>query len=126
MKFVLRWNRQTVRRSSNVPGGNPDLLFHYPPLGFQRKGIQIGQEVINIVKEVLELDGSPVAKNDEMHGLLKCYFQIHNLRMATDWESALGLYVDLLKLLKEDDFLLWDRKTFTFLRHIKVVDSIIT
>ena len=57
------------------------------------------------MKEVLGLDDSPVAKNDEMHDLLKCYFQIHNLRMPTDWESALDLYVDLLKLLKEDEFL---------------------
>ena len=61
-----------------------------------------------------------------MHDLLKCYFQIHNLKIPTDWESALDLYVCLLKLLKEDHFLVWDRKAFTFLRHIKVVDSIIT
>ena len=48
-----------------------------------------------------------------MRDLLKCYFQIHNLRMPTDWESALDFYIDLLKLLKVDDFLVWDRKTFT-------------
>ena len=46
--------------------------------------------------------------------------------MPTDWESALDLYVDLLKLLSEDGFLVRNRKTFPFLRHIKVVDSIIT
>ena len=104
-KFVLRWNCRAVRQSSDAPGGNPDLLFHCPPLGFQKKGIQIGQEDINIVNEVLGIDDSPVAKNDEMHDLLKCYFKIHNLRMPTDWESALDLYADLLKLLKEDYFL---------------------
>ena len=124
--IVLRWNRWTVRQSSEAPGGNPDLLFHLLPLAFQRKGIQIGQEDINIVKEILGLDYWPVAKNDEMRNLLKCYFQIHNLRMPTNWESALDLYVDLWKLLKEDGFLVWDRKTFTFLRRIKIVDSIIT
>ena len=125
-EFVLSWNSRTVRQSSDAPEGNPDLLFHCPPLAFQRKVVQIGQQDINIVKEVLGSDDSPVAKNDEMHDLLKCYFQIHNLRMPTDWESALDLYVDFLKLLKEDDFLVWDRKIFTFLRHTKVVDSIIT
>ena len=103
-EFVLRWNRRTVSQSSGAPGGNPDLLFHCPPPEFQRKGIKIGQEDINIVKEVLGLDHSPVAKNDEMHDLLKCCFQIHNLRMPTDWESALNLYVDLSQLLKKDDF----------------------
>ena len=54
------------------------------------------------------------------------FFQIYNLSLPNDWESALDLYVDLLKLLKEDEVLVWYRKTFTFLRHIKVVDSIIT
>ena len=105
-ELVLSWNRRRVRRSSDAPGGNPDLLFHCPPLPFQSKGIQIGQEDINIVKEVLGLHDSPVAINDEMHDFLKCSFQIHNLRMPTDWESALDLYVDLLQLLKEDDFLM--------------------
>ena len=79
---MLRWNCRTVRQSSDAPGGNPDLIFHCTPLGFQRKGIQIGQEDKNIVREVLEIDDSPVTKNDEMRYLLKCYFQVHNLRMT--------------------------------------------
>ena len=120
-EFVVRWNRGTFRQSSDAPGGNPDSLFHCPPPEFQRKGIYIGQENINNMKEVLRLDDSPVAKNDEMHDLLKCYLQINNLRMPTYWESALDLYIDLLYLLKEDDFLVWDRKTFTFLRYKKIL-----
>ena len=61
-EFVLRWKRWTVRQPSDAPGGNPDLLFRCPTLGFQRKSIQKGQENINIVKEVLGLNDSPVAK----------------------------------------------------------------
>ena len=38
-EFVLRWNRRTVRQSSDAPGGSPDLLFHCPPLEIQRKVI---------------------------------------------------------------------------------------
>ena len=102
-EFVLRWNRRTISQPSGAPGGNPDLLFHCPPPEFQRKGIKEGQEDINIVKEVLGLDHSQVAKNDAIHELLK-RFQIHNIRISTDWESALNLYVDLSKLLKKDDF----------------------
>ena len=78
---MLRWNRRAFQQSSDAPRTNPDLLFQCPPLGFQRKGIQIGQEDINIVKEVFRLDDSPVAKNDESNDLLKCYFQIQNIRM---------------------------------------------
>ena len=81
-KLVLSCNRRRVRQSSDAPGGNPDLLFHCPPLAFQRKGIQIGQEDINIVKKVLGLDDSLVAINDEMHDLLKCSFQIYLRRFS--------------------------------------------
>ena len=100
---MLRWNRRTVRQSSDASGGNPDLRFQCPPFGFQRKGIQIGQEHKNIAKQVFRLDDSPVAENDESSDLLKCYYQFQNLRMSTDCESPLDLYVDLLNLLKEDE-----------------------
>ena len=54
-EFVLGLNRWTVRQSSYPPGGNPDLRFHCPSPAFQRKGIKIGQEDINIVKKVFRI-----------------------------------------------------------------------
>ena len=101
-EFELRWNRRTV--SSHQVHLEETQIYFFTVHVLNFKGIKIGQEDTSIVKEVFGLDHSPVAKNDEMHDLLKCCFQIHNLRMPTDWESALNLYVDLSKLLKKDDF----------------------
>ena len=40
-----------------------------------------------------------------MRYTISYFFQIYNLSLPNDWESALDLYVDLLKLLKEDEVL---------------------
>ena len=101
---MLKWNRQTVR-IIRCTWKKPRFTFSPSTTWISKKGIQICQEDIDVVEQVLGLDYSPFTKYDEMRDLLKCYFQIHNLRMPTDWESALDFYIDLLKLLKVDDFL---------------------
>ena len=104
--FARTWNLHQVRRSANAPGGKPDLLFNVPEtVGHVQKGVEVDPRDVDIAANQLEIDHHPVFRDKDLHELLICYINIHNLEIPKDAESGLDMYVTLLRLLSNDGFL---------------------
>ena len=104
--FSRTWNTRFVRKSANAPGGKPDILFQVPStVGFQKRGLEVNQLDLNVATRVLGIDRHPVYGNKDMYELLICYVHIHSLPLPKDAEGGIDLYVKLLRILEQDDFL---------------------
>ena len=61
---------------------------------------------LNIAEEVLGIENPPMFNDEDIHELLFCYMQIHNLHIPKDPEEALDIYIKLLECLENDDFVI--------------------
>ena len=103
---VTTCHMRQVRQSSSSPEGKPGILYHFPEtVGYSKIGLTVSEECLTIAEDIFVLDHHPLHRNKTVHELLVCYVHIHNIKIARDAESGLEMYVELLRHLDSDAFL---------------------
>ena len=68
-------------------------------VGYSKIGFTVSEEYLTIAEEIVGLDHHPLQRNKTVHELLICYVHIHDI------EIGLEMYVELLRHLDSDGFL---------------------
>ena len=103
---VKTWNMRQVRQSSSSPGGKPGILYHLSEtVGCSKMGLTVSEKYLTIAVDIVGLDYHALHRNKTAHELHLCYVHIHDKKIARDTKSGLKMYVELLKHLDSDGFL---------------------
>ena len=103
--FMKTWNSRMIGQSANTPSGRPDMLSCVPSIaGFTYAGVNVDGEKIAIAQDLLGTEHCPVYRNRDLDDIFIRYYEIHNLNIPQDSESALELYASILGYLKKDRF----------------------
>ena len=95
-----------VRQSSSSPGGKPDILYYLPKtVGYSKMGLTVSEEYLTIAEEIVGLNHHPLHCNKTVQELLICYVHIHDTEIARVAESGLEMYIELMRHLDRNGFL---------------------
>ena len=67
--------------------------------------LTVSEEYLTIAEGIVGLDHHPLRLNKTVHELPICYAHIHDIKIARDAEIRLEMYVELLRHLDSDGFL---------------------
>ena len=74
-------------------------------VGYSKMELTVSEEYLTIAEDIVGMDHGPLHHNKTVHELLICYVHIHNIETARDVEIRIEMYVELLRYLDSDGFL---------------------
>ena len=104
-EFMRTWNCRNIRKSTEAPGGVPEMLFNVPAIaGFPKKGTNFSERDIQIAEETLGIAQYPTYFDKDIYELIICYTRINKLTIARDSEEVLSFYINILECFEKDGF----------------------
>ena len=74
-------------------------------IGYNKLGSAVYEEDETIEEDIIGLDYRPIYCTKTLHKLLTFYVHIDDIEIARDAESEIEMYVELLRYLDSDGFL---------------------
>lgn len=85
---------------------NQAYLYYLPETArYSKMGLTLSEEYVPIAEDIAGLDYCSLHHNETVHELLICDVHIQGKEIARDAESGLEMYVELLRHLDNDHFL---------------------